>query len=111
MRSAEDVLSNFRRYNEPEPEVLLKRVLAGEVVQSFDAEYRLKPQIEYALQIEAESGNPMSRQLDGPHYAEDWKALMAEVYKAKAWYRRRGRKVTSVRYKRPGDNTVQEQML
>lgn len=67
--------------------------------------------IEYALQIKAEGGSPMSRGLDGPHYADDWQILMREVYAAKAWYRHFGRKVTSVRYKRPGDNTVQEQIL
>lgn len=67
--------------------------------------------VEYALQIEAESGNSMSRDLDGPYYADDWQAVMAEVYKAKAWYRRFGRTVTSVRYKNPGDTQVQEQLL
>ena len=64
-------------------------------------------QIEFAFQVESNSSNEWSRQLDGPHFAENWQAMMSQAYQTNAWYKKFDRKITHIRYKRPEDKTVQ----
>lgn len=66
-------------------------------------------QYEYAFQVEGDS--PASRDLDGPHFADDWHTVVAEAVKAKRWYAGFGRRITSIRYKEPGEDQVKEFLL
>ena len=59
---------------------------------------------EFALLIEGDS--VMSRELEGPHYADTWNEVIAQAAQANAFYRRFDRRVTRIDYK-DGDGSVE----